>query len=87
MPLASTLYKEMLVANAPRGTTIEFETLFPCTEEYAAPTDDELAAFDAFGAAFLLAEGVSRPLTGSPSRAARTRRTRPTRTSSARSTS
>ncbi len=48
MPLASTLYKEMLVAHAPRGTTIEFETLFPCTEEYVAPTDDELAAFDAF---------------------------------------
>jgi len=47
MPLASTLYKEMLVRQAPKGTTIEFETLFPCTEEYVAPSDDALGTFDA----------------------------------------
>ncbi|KAH8054384.1 glutamine amidotransferase class-I [Aureococcus anophagefferens] len=47
MPFASGLYQDMLVANAPRGVRLEFETIFPCSDDYVPPSDDALAAFDA----------------------------------------
>lgn len=50
MPLASTLYQQTLLANAPVDQAVDFTTIFPCEESYIPPTDDELGAFD--GCAF-----------------------------------
>ena len=50
MPFASTLYADTMRQNAPPGVRLEFDTIFPCAESYAPPSDDELAAYD--GCAF-----------------------------------
>lgn len=50
LPLASSLYKEMLQQQAPKGTQLEFHTIFPCAPDYEAPTDRDLEQYD--GAAF-----------------------------------
>ena len=47
MPLASELYINMLTQQAPRRSVeLRFETIYPCADGFAPPSDAELADFD-----------------------------------------
>lgn len=46
MPLASSLYEQMIRWNAPAGVDLQFDRVLPCSSDYEAPTDDELRGYD-----------------------------------------
>lgn len=50
LPLASSLYKDMLVSQSPDEIELEFDTIFPCTSTFVAPDDETYASYD--GACF-----------------------------------
>ena len=48
MPLASTLYCNMLNRQAPRHLHLQLDTIKPCAEDYAVPSTDHLHQYDGF---------------------------------------